>query len=139
MKNPQPLDHATASRLSSQKRSDTRPEQALRRELWRRGFRYSLQRPIPQSRRTIDIALVRYRVAVFVDGCFWHRCPTHGSTPKNNIEWWTHKLESNRRRDLETNQILKSQGWKVVRVWEHETANSAADRIERVVHGKAAR
>lgn len=130
---PEPLDSSTRSRLAGQMRTDTGPEVALRKELWSRGFRYSLHRPIRGTRRTIDIALVKHRVAVFVDGCFWHGCPKHGSTPTNNAEWWIRKLEANRRRDVDTNRILKSQGWTVVRVWEHETVKTAANRIQRAV------
>ena len=130
---PRPLDQSTSNRLSLQRRSDTRPETLLRKELWARGYRYSLHRPIPSTRRTIDIALVRHRVAVFVDGCFWHGCPRHGSTPSNNAVWWIRKLEANRQRDADTNRILKSQGWTVVRVWEHETVSVAANRVRRAV------
>ena len=130
---PFPRDKATQSRLSTQSRLNTRPELELRSELWRRGFRYSLHRPIHGTRRSIDIALVRYQVAVFVDGCFWHGCPKHGSTPSNNTEWWNRKLEANRRRDVDTKRILKSQGWAVVRVWEHETVATATNRVRRAV------
>lgn len=111
----------------------TSPEVALRNELWTRGYRYSLHRKISGTRRTIDIALVKHRVAVFVDGCFWHSCPKHGSIPKNNRQWWTTKLARNRERDRDTDRILRSQGWRVVRIWEHESPTTAANRVERVI------
>ena len=136
---PQPLDDSTSRRLSSQRRSDTRPETLLRKELWSRGFRYSLHRPIPGTRRTIDIALVRYEVAVFVDGCFWHGCPKHGSIPSNNAEWWARKFGANRRRDADTNRRLRSEGWTVVRVWEHESVCAAANKVQRAVERKEGR
>ena len=135
---PEPLDSSTSSRLSRQLRAGTKPEVALRKELWSRGFRYSLHRPIPGTRRTIDIALVRHRVAVFVDGCFWHSCPRHGTIPRNNSVWWREKLARNMRRDHETTRILRSQGWKVVRIWEHEKTSSAARRVERATREASA-
>lgn len=75
----------------------------------------------------------RLRVAVYVDGCFWHGCPLHGTWPKANADWWREKIERNRRRDDETNHILDAAGWTVVRVWEHEDPKGAADRISSIV------
>ena len=133
MTSPRPKDPSTRDRLSQQPRRDTSPEVALRKELWRRGYRYSLHRQIKGTRRTIDIALVRHRMALFTDGCFWHYCPKHCSIPKNNSRWWTEKLARNIERDRETDRILKSQGWKVIRVWEHENVTTAANRVERAI------
>jgi DNA mismatch endonuclease (patch repair protein) len=70
-------------------------------------------------------------VAVFVDGCFWHGCPEHGTWPKENADWWRDKIEANRRRDADTDASLEAQGWSVIRVWEHKDATSAAAQIER--------
>jgi DNA mismatch endonuclease, patch repair protein len=115
-------------------RRDTPAELALRRELHRRGLRYSLhQKLLPGLRRETDIAFPRVRVAVFVDGCFWHACPEHGTTPKSNRGWWQAKLEANRSRDRDTDQRLRAEGWQVVRIWEHEPPVEAADRIEPLV------
>jgi DNA mismatch endonuclease (patch repair protein) len=75
----------------------------------------------------------RQRIAVFVDGCFWHLCPVHGSIPKANTDWWKRKLERTQARDDETNQKLTAAGWEVIRIWEHEAVSTAADRIERVL------
>lgn len=72
----------------------------------------------------------RAQVAVFIDGCFWHRCPVHGTTPKRNTEWWNAKLDANVRRDRDTDTALVEEGWRVVRVWEHESAFEAAEHIE---------
>lgn len=87
-------------------------------------------------RRRVDIVFSRARLAVFVDGCFWHSCPIHGSRPKNNAEWWQQKLEANRRRDGDADASLVANGWSVVRVWEHEDVRVAADRIELLVRPK---
>jgi DNA mismatch endonuclease (patch repair protein) len=82
---------------------------------------------------------VRARVAVFVDGCFWHCCPVHGSSPTRNAAWWRRKLDLNKERDEDTDRRLRESGWEVIRVWEHEVATEAADRIEDVVRRRAGR
>jgi DNA mismatch endonuclease, patch repair protein len=79
------------------------------------------------------------RVAVYVDGCFWHSCPEHGSMPKANAAFWKRKLERNRQRDTETNAALRQSGWEVVRVWEHEEVAEAADRVEEVLRSRQKR
>lgn len=111
---------------------NTAPEIALRTELHRRGHRYFVDRPIPglSRRRRADIVFPRRRLAIFVDGCFWHGCPAHATWPKANAAWWRGKIEANRRRDADTDATLREAGWTVVRVWEHEQAAAAADRIE---------
>lgn len=120
--------------MQRQGRRDTAPELALRRELWRRGLRYRVDvAPLAGMRRRADIVFTRARVAVFVDGCYWHGCPLHASTPKANREWWVAKLAANVARDRDTEARLSALGWHVVRVWEHEVAADAADRVEREV------
>jgi DNA mismatch endonuclease (patch repair protein) len=105
-------------------------ELALRSVLHRRGLRFRIDRSIlPNSRRRADVVFVSARVAVFIDGCFWHCCPLHGTTPKSNRRWWRAKLESNRRRDTDTDRRLTELGWRVIRIWEHEGVESAACRI----------
>jgi len=102
----------------------------LRRELHRRGLRYRLIVKVPgNNRRTIDIAFPRQKVAVFVDGCFWHGCPLHGTAPKSNAQWWSQKIAANRARDTDTNELLEAAGWRVLRLWEHESAQAAADSV----------
>lgn len=109
---------------------DTKPELALRRELHRRGFRYRVgTAPVAGLRRRADIVFTRRKIAVFVDGCFWHRCPEHGSDPRNNAEWWRSKLDGNVERDRQTNALLSAAGWRVVRVWEHDNPVAAADVV----------
>lgn len=121
-------------RMQRQARRDTKPELALRRELWRRGLRYSVDvPPISGLRRRADMVFTRARVAVYVDGCYWHSCPDHATVPKANREWWVEKLEANVTRDRDTDARLQRAGWEVLRVWEHEAIAGAADRIEAVV------
>ena len=113
---------------------DNSLERSLRSALHKLGLRFRLHRHLlPGTRRTADIVFPVSHVAVFVDGCFWHSCPLHGTKPKNNAEWWGAKLKANRARDHDTDERLKKLGWKVVRVWEHEDPVAAASRIERIV------
>ncbi|MBB5106337.1 DNA mismatch endonuclease (patch repair protein) [Streptomyces spectabilis] len=84
-------------------------------------------------RRTIDIAFTRAKVAVFLDGCFWHGCPEHATQPKANAEWWRHKLDRNIARDTETNERLTDEGWIVLRFWEHEAPDRVAERVAAAV------
>lgn len=116
-------------RMSRQRIRDTEPEMALRRELHAHGMRYRVGYPVPGNRRrSIDIAFVGVRLAVFVDGCFWHGCPAHATWPKTNAEWWESKIRTNRVRDADTGRLLREHGWACLRLWEHEVA-TAADRV----------
>jgi DNA mismatch endonuclease (patch repair protein) len=127
-------DAATSARLSKQRRRDTKPEVALRRELHRRGLRYFVDRaPLKGLRRRADLVFPRRKVAVYVDGCFWHSCPEHATKPRNNAQWWADKLAGNVARDRDTDARLAEAGWTVVRVWEHEAVGEAADQVERAV------
>ena len=131
---PEPADPIVRRRMERQARRDTTPELALRRELWGRGLRYFVDRPVgPNRRRRADIVFPRAKVAVFVDGCFWHSCPEHGTLPKNNRDWWVAKLEANVSRDRETDRRLTEAGWRVVRVWEHEDVGVAAAAVQNEV------
>lgn len=127
-------------RMQRQPRRDTKPELALRRELWRRGLRYRVDiTPISGLRRRADMVFTRARVAVYVDGCYWHSCPEHGTVPKANREWWVAKLEANVARDRDTDARLLAAGWQVVRVWEHASVADAADRIESIARARSLR
>jgi len=120
--------------MSRQATRGTAIEFALRRELHRRGLRYRLhRRPIAGLRREADIVFPRARVAIFVDGCFWHACPTHATWPKANAEFWKTKIERNRERDRETDERLREAGWEVVRVWEHDDPVTSAIHIGQLV------
>lgn len=113
------------------RRRDTRPELALRSALHVRGLRFRVQHPVPgRPRRSIDIAFTRRRLAVMVDGCFWHGCPLHGSRPGSNRTYWESKIARNRARDLDTDAALIGAGWQVLRIWEHVDVDDAAAAVQ---------
>ena len=121
---------ALSARMSTLARRDTKPEMKLRRALHRRGLRFRVQLKVPGNRRrSIDIAFTRARLAVFVDGCFWHGCPDHHVPPKANAEWWRWKVDLNRARDRDTDAKLGAAGWQVLRIWEHVDPEEAADLV----------
>ena len=116
---------------------DTPCELAIRRLLHARGFRYRVDyRVLPSLRRKADIVFTRSKLAVFVDGCFWHDCPDHGSAPKANAEWWRNKLDTTVRRDRETDELLRAAGWTVIRIWEHESPEEAVATIGQLLEGR---
>ncbi|MEU9030582.1 very short patch repair endonuclease [Streptomyces sp. NPDC048383] len=126
----EPSSAAVSARMSRQSVRNTSPEMAVRKLLHAAGLRYRLQVKVPgMPRRSIDIAFPGAKVAVFLDGCFWHGCPQHATRPKANAEWWREKLERNMARDRETNEQLTSAGWTVLRFWEHERAEAVAARV----------
>jgi len=130
----EPLDEKTRERLRRQRRRDTKPEIALRSALHRRGLRFRIdKKPLPKMRSRADILFGPAKVAVFVDGCFWHCCAQHGSLPSNNREWWDAKLASNVERDRRVDSALVDAGWCVIRVWEHEDPLVAAAAIADVI------
>jgi DNA mismatch endonuclease (patch repair protein) len=130
---------AALRRMRSTRQRDTDPELALRRLLHAAGLRFRVDRTVlPGLRRRADVVFATAKVAVFVDGCFWHCCPKHRTFPRMNRQWWAEKLEANRRRDADTNRQLIRAGWKVERVWEHEDPADAAARIELVVRARRA-
>ena len=116
--------------MSRTAQRDNQQEVALRSALHARGLRFRIHAKVLEpSRRTVDITFPKSRVAVFVDGCFWHSCPVHGTSPKNNAAWWRAKIDANVARDRDTDRRLRDAGWSVVRVWEHEVLKAAADRV----------
>jgi DNA mismatch endonuclease (patch repair protein) len=105
-------------------------ERAVRRVLHSMGYRFSLhKRVLDSSRSRPDIVFQRDKIAVFVDGCFWHACPTHGTLPKANRDWWMQKLNANTERDRRHDVELKAAGWKVIRLWEHDSPRKGAARV----------
>lgn len=127
---------SVAARMSKARRRDTQPEMLIRKEAHRRGLRYRVDRAIPgMPRRRADMLFAGAKVAVFVDGCFWHSCPRHTSIPRANREWWVAKLEKNRLRDRATDAHLEALGWTVLRFWEHEDPLTAVDAVEKAVRG----
>ncbi|WUQ32525.1 very short patch repair endonuclease [Streptomyces sp. NBC_00239] len=116
--------------MSRQRSRDTDAELAIRKLLHAYGLRYRIhRRPVKGVRREADIVFGPARVAVFVDGCFWHGCPEHATWPKSNADFWRAKIEGNRARDRDTDARLAAEGWLSVRVWEHESASEAAVRV----------
>ena len=123
-------DPTVSARMAGLARRDTAPEVAIRRLLHAQGLRYRVAYPLPGlRRRSIDIAFTRRKVAVFIDGCFWHGCPEHGTQPRANASWWTTKLAANHARDDDTTARLEAQGWLVLRVWEHEEPRQVAAHV----------
>jgi len=111
----------------------------LRRIVHSLGMRYYVnRRPIAGVRRTADLVFPRAKVAVFIDGCFWHGCPDHHTVAKTNAAYWAEKVRRNRERDRETNQLLADAGWEAVRVWEHEDPVLAAQHLSTLVQVKRA-
>lgn len=125
---PAPLNPTVSRTMSRVRRRDTKPELLVRRELHGRGLRYRVD--YRGVRGHPDLAFTRARIAVFIDGCFWHRCPIHGTLPKNNADWWLAKLNRNVERDRETDAALREAGWTVLRYWEHDDPLEIADEIE---------
>lgn len=123
--------------MAQQRTVDTGPELALRRQLHASGMRYRLHRPpLPGLRRTADVVFSKAKVAVFVDGCFWHCCPIHGTVPKRNREWWQSKLRGNVERDRDTDAKLREAGWQVIRIWEHQNPSVAAQAVRATVNAR---
>lgn len=125
-----PQDQQTSARYAKLPRRDTTPEVELRRALWHAGYRYRVQYKVPGiPRRKVDIAFTRRKVAVQVDGCFWHGCPEHGTVPGRNSEWWQWKIARNQARDRDTDDKLTALGWTVTHVWEHDSPQDALARV----------
>jgi DNA mismatch endonuclease (patch repair protein) len=121
--------------MQANRRVDTRPERLVRSALHARGlrFRKDLRIDLPLARVRPDVVFTRARVCIFVDGCFWHRCPTHGSEPRAHSDYWAAKLRRNVERDRTADAALKAAGWKVMRAWEHEDPEAVADRVAAVL------
>lgn len=138
---PHPTSRDVTERMRRNPRRDTKPEVALRSELHRRGLRFRKDLPIRAPGRVVrpDVAFTRARLAVFVDGCFWHACPLHSTQPRANTDYWRPKLARNVARDRAVDAALTAAGWQVVRAWEHEPVAEAAERVEAVLREAPAR
>ncbi|MFE9001838.1 very short patch repair endonuclease [Streptomyces sp. NPDC007875] len=113
---------------------DTKPEKLIRRLVHAQGLRYRVSaKPLPDLRRTADMVFRPAKVAVFIDGCYWHGCPEHYVPPKTNSGYWSGKVAGNIARDRDTDQRLAKAGWTVLRFWEHESAHSCALAIAATV------
>jgi DNA mismatch endonuclease (patch repair protein) len=137
---PHPLNEGRAANMRANRRTDTKPELALRHALHARGLRYrkDYRLDLADGRRVRpDIVFTRRKVAVFVDGCFWHACPEHGSKHKNNEWYWSPKLLKNVQRDQLNNTALTLAGWTVIRVWEHVPLDDAVNTVLSAIRSPA--
>ena len=133
---PRAPSESVRSRMSRQRRKNTAPEVEVRRELHARGVRFRTDVKLERDLRTrADIAWRRLKLAIFIDGCFWHGCPEHATRPAANAEWWAVKLDGNIARDRRTDAILADRGWTVLRFWEHQAPADVADAIVAVLRG----
>lgn len=130
---------AVSRRMKGTRQRDTAAELEVRRALHACGLRYVLNKRVASnSRRNVDIVFPSARVALFVDGCFWHGCPIHGTLPAvTNSEFWKMKIQANKRRDRLASAELKVEGWTVIRVWEHESPTAIAQRVSEAVRSKS--
>ncbi|GAA2912823.1 hypothetical protein Acy02nite_48570 [Actinoplanes cyaneus] len=128
---PAPLNAGRSRNMQANRRSDTKPEVSLRKALHHLGYRYrkDLLLRLPETRVRPDIVFTKRKIAVFVDGCFWHVCPQHGRKPTTNEWYWAPKLQRNMERDTRANTALKEAGWTVVRIWEHEPLEEALQAV----------
>ena len=123
--------------MASNRNRDTKPELVIRSAVHRRGLRYRVAaRPLPRLRRTADLVFRPARVAVFIDGCFWHGCPEHYAEPRTNAAYWSEKVARNKQRDSDTNQQLRDAGWTVLRYWEHEPIHAVVEDIVATVEDR---
>ncbi|WP_189237971.1 very short patch repair endonuclease [Planomonospora parontospora] len=123
--------------MRANKGRDTKPELALRRAVHALGLRYRVSiRPLPKIRRTADLVFTKAKVAVFLDGCFWHGCPEHHTKAVTNAGYWAEKVTRNRERDAQTDRLLAEADWVVIRVWEHDDPGKAAVRVAEEVRAR---
>ena len=138
-RSPAPSSPGVSARMRRTGQRDTAAELAIRRELHRRGHRYRVDlRPSRKLRTRADVVFTRWRVAVFIDGCFWHGCPEHWRAPKANAAWWREKVNANIARDRRADARLAAEGWLVVRIWEHEQVAIGVDQIEKALDARRA-
>ena len=133
-------DAVTSRRMSRTRSRDNALERQLRKALYKQGIRFRIHYSgISGTRRTIDIALIGRRVALFLDGCFWHGCPLHGTWPKRNSAFWHAKITRNISRDRDTDRRLTGEGWRVLRIWEHQTLEEAITAVGTMLDAGSAR
>ena len=128
---PEPKSRQVSEQMRKMPTRNSKPELLIRTQLHAKGLRYRLHRKDLPGKP--DIVFGPSKVAVFVDGCFWHNCPEHGTIPKNNREWWKEKFQRNRERDIRKDRQLKEMGWLPIHVWEHEDPDTAARNIDQLV------
>jgi DNA mismatch endonuclease, patch repair protein len=140
---PRPYPHTSDQNVSKRMRAnpkrDTKPEVRVRSGLHRAGlrFRKNLMIRLPDRSVRPDIVFTRAKLAVFIDGCFWHQCPEHGNVPRTNVDYWVPKLRRNVERDRATDTALEIAGWRVIRAWEHEPVDLTVERVLAAAAGPA--
>jgi DNA mismatch endonuclease (patch repair protein) len=132
---PVPSSASVSATMRANRKRDTRPELGLRSQLHRLGYRFRVNFGVRVQNKLVrpDIVFTKARIAVFVDGCYWHSCSKHGTTPRLNTDYWGPKLERNVSRDREVNGLLTSSGWRVIRIWEHLAVDDAIAQVEGVL------
>jgi DNA mismatch endonuclease, patch repair protein len=132
---PTPTSTVVSRVMRGNRKVGTRPELRLRSAMHRLGLRYRIGLAVQAGHVRVrpDAVFTRAKVAVFLDGCYWHACNTHGTRPASNADYWVPKLANNVARDRRVDEALAAAGWTVVRVWEHESAIAAADRVAALV------
>lgn len=129
---------ASRAVMQGNRSRDTKPEMAVRRAAHAQGLRYRVDsRPLSSLNRRADLVFTRAKVAVFIDGCYWHGCPEHGTAARSNAGYWSTKIARNKDRDAETDRLLDDAGWTVVRAWEHESADAVLSRIRSALNESA--
>lgn len=124
-----------SQRMSKVRQKGTNAEMAFRRELYQRGLRYRVGYTVlKKPRRVADIVFLKQKIAIFIDGCFWHGCPIHATWPKQNAQFWKFKIDTNKARDVDTNERLHTLGWTVLRFWEHEETSTSAENVIKLVN-----
>jgi DNA mismatch endonuclease, patch repair protein len=134
---PHPTSPAVSARMKANRKVDSRPEKSLRARLHRDGYRFrkNYRVDLQGFECTPDIVFTAKKLAIFVDGCFWHACPEHGTQPVANSQYWLPKLERNKERDREVEAALAQAGWRVLRIWEHVPVDEAAARVAEALKG----
>lgn len=116
--------------MKSIRSSHTRMEDDICKALWQEGFRF--RKNVKDLPGKPDIAIKKYKIVIFLDSCFWHKCPKHFKQPKSNLEYWIPKIENNVKRDLKINEYYKQNKWKILRIWEHEYKESLTDTVIKI-------
>jgi len=122
------LTREQRSKIMGSIRAQSKLENSVTKELWRKGYRF--RKNVRSMFGTPDISIKKYKIVIFIDSCFWHVCPLHGNHPKSNQEFWEKKLLRNQQRDIEVNEYYLSRGWNIKRIWEHEIKKDFSAVIE---------
>ena len=112
------------------KSKNTKPEITIRQLIWKKGYRYRIGHGLMGKP---DMVFPSYNIAIFIDGCFWHGCPKHYRMPSSNVKYWKQKISQNKKRDRKINKQLKKEGWKIIRIWEHDIKQNPEKTVKRII------